>query len=80
LRILTDEGVRVKVYEHKAFEADRDYATPIAVSHGRLGSNFHELIANGLNSNTAYAIQILLAEDPEDYEMKQDIGCLMATL
>ena len=56
MRILTNEDVRIKVYEYKAFMNDMETTKPIAVSHSKLGSNFHELVVKDLSSNIAYAI------------------------
>ena len=79
LKLVVDEGVRVKLYHEEAFEEDPD-SQPIAVSHGRLGNNVGELVARGLKANEGYVIRLLYAEDPDDFEEKSTMECLMATL
>ena len=39
-----------------------------------------ELVARGLKANEGYVIRLLYAEDPDDFEEKSTMECLMATL
>ena len=79
MRLLVDEGVRVKLYHEEEFEEDPD-SQPIAISHNRLGNNVGELVARNLDPKKGYVIRLLYAEDPDDFEEKSTMECLMATL
>ena len=79
MRLLVDEGVRVKLYHEEEFEEDPE-SQPIAISHNRLGNDVGELVARNLDSKKGYVIRLLYAEDPDDFEEKSTMECLMATL
>ena len=79
MRLLVDEGVRVKLYHEEEFEEDPE-SQPIAISHNRLGNDVGELVARNLDPKKGYVIRLLYAEDPDDFEEKSTMECLMATL
>jgi len=80
LRVKIDNGVRAKLYVKDEFLADRENAKPLATSHDKLGNNVHELVARDLDHRKTYTIEIIYAEDPDDFEVKAQIECLIATM
>lgn len=81
LRIAIDEGIMLRMYRLKEFERDHgESATPIAVSHDRLGNNVQEMIADGLSDREEYAIHVIFASDEDDFHQKASLECLIATM
>ena len=81
LRIAIDEGITIRMYRFKEFERDHgESATPIAVSHDRLGNNVQEMIADGLSDHEEYAIHVIFASDEDDFHQKASLECLIATM
>ena len=67
LRILIDEGIKVKLYKKVEFKDNKENATPIFTSHNKLGENIHEMIAKDLSSSVDYVISLVYSEE-EDSE------------
>lgn len=71
--------MKSKLYVKSAFENDIEWATPIAVSHDKLGNNVHELVARNLDHRETYLIQVIYS-DANDIEEKAEIECLQASM
>ena len=80
LRIQVDHGIKVYLFHAQDYDHDSDSAHPIALSHDRLGNNLHELVAEHLSDRDEYVIEVVFAEDPEDFMEKQMIECLIAEM
>ena len=70
LRVEINEGIKVYLFRAADYDRDSDGAEPIAIPHDRLGNNVHELVAHDLSHRTEYVLEIIYAEDPEDFEAK----------
>ena len=78
MKIQTDMNVKTKLYKKDDYDHDAENATPIDVSHSKLGNGVHELVARKLDHHKAYVIRVVLADD--DYDEKAASECLIATM
>ena len=51
LRIQVDEGIKVKLYKRVEFNQNKENASPIFISHNKLGENIHEMVAKDLSTS-----------------------------
>ena len=70
LRLQIDKGNHIKIFDKADLDHDWESAQPLAISHDRLGNNIHEVVAKDLKTDRTYMIEVIFAEEPDDFAEK----------